>query len=98
VTYYRNRPNPHFSVAVRTLVSRIYRACWGEQKGDDVATEKLARRCGVTPIRSTEDLYALAQPELWNSEADYNAFLAGLYATRHGCRLTGAGARLLSFS
>jgi hypothetical protein len=51
--------------------------------GDDVPTDELARRCGVTPIHSIEDLDALALPELWDSEADYNAFLADLYAARH---------------
>lgn len=50
---------------------------------DDVSTDELARRRGVTPIRSTEDLDELAHPELWDSEADYDAFLADLHAARH---------------
>jgi hypothetical protein len=65
-------------------MSRIYWARWGEQKGDDVATDELARRCGVTPIRSLEDLGALAQPEFWDSDADFDAFLADLYAAHRG--------------
>jgi hypothetical protein len=49
---------------------------------DDVPTDELVRRSGVTPIRSTEDLDDLAHPDLWDSEADYEAFLADLYAAR----------------
>lgn len=37
---------------------------------------------GVTPILSSRDLDSLAQPELWDSDADYETFLADLYATR----------------
>lgn len=37
---------------------------------------------GVTPILSSRDLDALAHPELWDSDADYDAFLADLYAAR----------------
>jgi len=50
--------------------------------GDDLPTEEIGLRCGVAPIRSTEDLDALAQPELWDYEADYEAFLVDLYAAR----------------
>ena len=50
--------------------------------GDDLPTEEIGLRCGVAPIRSTEDLDALAHPELWNSDADYDAFLADRYAAR----------------
>ena len=49
---------------------------------DDVPTDELARRCGVTPILSTKDLDDLAHPDLWDSEADYDAFLDDLYAAR----------------
>ena len=45
----------------------------------DLPTEELARRQGVTPVTS---LRALEHPELWDSDEDYEAFLADLYASR----------------
>ncbi|TCK20700.1 hypothetical protein EV378_4661 [Pseudonocardia endophytica] len=52
-----------------------------DQPGDDgyVSTEELARRQGVGPIESVEDL---AQPDLWESDEEYEDFLADLYASR----------------
>jgi hypothetical protein len=44
-----------------------------------VPTEELARRQGVKPITSVDEL---AQPELWESDGEYEAFLADLYASR----------------
>jgi hypothetical protein len=38
------------------------------------------RRGGREPIVSIDDL---AQPDLWESEQEYQDFLADLYATRH---------------
>ena len=46
---------------------------------DFVSTEELVRRQGVKPIKSVDDL---AQPDLWESDEEYEAFLADLYASR----------------
>ena len=46
---------------------------------DFVPTEELARRQGVKPITSVDEL---AQPDLWESDEEYEAFLADLYASR----------------
>lgn len=48
----------------------------------DLPTEDLARRQGVTPVASLQELRALSHPELWDSDEDYEAFLADLYASR----------------
>jgi hypothetical protein len=44
-----------------------------------VPTEELGRRQGVMPITSLDEL---AQPDLWESDEEYEAFLADLYASR----------------
>jgi hypothetical protein len=50
-------------------------------KDDDfVLTEELARRQGVKPIDSVEDLAAAVDP--FEFDEDYEAFLANLYASR----------------
>jgi hypothetical protein len=46
---------------------------------DDVPVEELARRQGVQPVASLDEL---AQPELWESEQEFEDFLADLYASR----------------
>lgn len=46
---------------------------------DDLTTEELARRQGVKPIASLDEL---AQPDLWESDEEYVEFLADLYASR----------------
>lgn len=46
---------------------------------DDVPVEELARRQGVRPVASLDEL---AQPELWESEQEFQDFLADLYASR----------------
>ncbi len=46
---------------------------------DDLPIEELARRQGVEPVGSLDDL---AQPDLWESDAEYEEFLADLYASR----------------
>jgi hypothetical protein len=46
---------------------------------DFVSTEELARRQGVKPIKSVDEL---AQPDLWESDEEYEGFLADLYASR----------------
>jgi hypothetical protein len=47
---------------------------------DFVPTEELARRQGVRPIKSVEDLAAAEDP--FESDEEYEAFLANLYASR----------------
>jgi len=46
---------------------------------DDVPIEELARRQDVGPIASLDEL---AQPDLWESEQEYQDFLADLYLSR----------------
>jgi len=46
---------------------------------DFVPTEKLVRRQGVKPIASVDEL---AQPDPWQSDEEYEAFHADLYASR----------------
>jgi len=45
----------------------------------ELSTEELARRQGVGPVASVHEL---AQPDLWDSDEDYEAFLTDLYASR----------------
>jgi len=45
----------------------------------DVPTHELARQQGVVPVTSLD---RLAQPDLWESEQEYEAFLADLYTSR----------------
>jgi hypothetical protein len=47
---------------------------------DFVPTEELARRQGIRPIKSVEELAAAEDP--FESDEEYEAFLADLYATR----------------
>lgn len=46
---------------------------------DFIPTEELVRRQGIQPIISVKDL---AQPDPWESEEEYQEFLADLYASR----------------
>jgi hypothetical protein len=46
---------------------------------EHVPIEELARRQGVEPLRSLEELAFL---ELWDSDKEYEQFLADLYASR----------------
>lgn len=46
---------------------------------DDLPIAELARRQGVKPVASLDDL---AQPDLWDSDQEYEDFLADLYASR----------------
>ena len=46
---------------------------------DFIPTEELVRRQGIQPIISADDL---AQADPWESEEEYQAFLADLYASR----------------
>lgn len=47
--------------------------------GRHVPVAELARRQGVKPIESVADL---AQPDLFDSDEEYEEFLADLYASR----------------
>lgn len=47
--------------------------------GDDLSLDELARRQGMQPAGS---LAELAQPDLWESDTEYEEFLADLYASR----------------
>jgi hypothetical protein len=44
-----------------------------------LSIEQLASRQGVTPLASASDL---AQPDIFESDDEYEAFLADLYASR----------------
>jgi hypothetical protein len=44
---------------------------------DGPSTEELARQQGIGPVKSLREL---AHPELWDSDEDYEAFLADLSA------------------
>jgi hypothetical protein len=46
---------------------------------DDLPFDELAKRQGVAAVGS---LAELAQPNLWESDEEYDAFLADLYASR----------------
>lgn len=49
---------------------------------DEISTEELARRQGVRPISTVADLAALAHPDAWESEEEFEDFLADLSASR----------------
>ncbi|MFI5960526.1 hypothetical protein [Cryptosporangium sp. NPDC051539] len=48
---------------------------------DEPSLDELARRQGVKRVTSLSEL---AHPELWESDEDYEQFLADLYASRRG--------------
>jgi hypothetical protein len=50
---------------------------------DELPTEEFARRQGVRPIISVEDIKALAHPGAWESDEEFKDFLTNLYASRH---------------
>lgn len=45
----------------------------------ELSIDELARQQGVKPIESLADL---AQPDLWESDEEYEEFLADLYTSR----------------
>ena len=51
----------------------------GPLPADELTFDELARRQGVEPVRS---LAELAQPDLWESDEEYEDFLTDLYASR----------------
>jgi hypothetical protein len=48
---------------------------------DEPSLDELARRQGIKPVTSLSEL---AHPELWESDEEYEQFLADLYASRRG--------------
>lgn len=50
-----------------------------ELREEDLSIEELARRQGVRPIKSVDEL---AEPEAFESDAELDEFLADLYASR----------------
>jgi hypothetical protein len=48
---------------------------------EDVSVDELARQQGVRPVRSVDDM---TRPELFESDQEWDAFLADLYASRQG--------------
>ena len=46
---------------------------------DEASVEELARRQGVQPVASVEDM---ARPGLFDSDQEWDEFLADLYASR----------------
>jgi hypothetical protein len=51
---------------------------WGT--AEHVPVDELARRQGVRPIESVDEL---ARPDLFESDEELDEFLADLYASRH---------------
>lgn len=49
---------------------------WSEE---ELPTEELARRAGIRPITSVDEL---SEPEAFESDAELDEFLADLYASR----------------
>jgi hypothetical protein len=52
---------------------------WPHRRREHVPAEELARRQGVQPIKTVDEL---AMPDLFETDEEYEAFLADLYATR----------------
>ena len=51
-----------------------------EQSPDDeVSTEELARQQGIRPVESVDEM---ARPDLFDSDEEWEGFLADLYASR----------------
>ena len=63
-------------VVVMTSAERL--SSWPAD--DFVSTEELARRQGVKPLESAEDL--AITPDPFENDAEYEEFLADLYASR----------------
>lgn len=51
----------------------------GRSSGEHLSVEELARRQGVRPLTSADDLI---QPGIFESEEELDEFLADLYASR----------------
>jgi hypothetical protein len=50
-----------------------------QSPADEVSTEELARQQGVWPVESVDEM---ARPDLFDSDDDWEEFLADLYASR----------------
>jgi hypothetical protein len=51
----------------------------GPPPADEVPVEELARRQGIKPVESVDDM---ARPGLFDSDEEWEEFLADLYASR----------------
>jgi hypothetical protein len=51
----------------------------GRPTADEVPVEELARRQGIKPVESVDDM---ARPGLFDSDEEWEEFLADLYASR----------------
>jgi hypothetical protein len=51
-----------------------------QPSADEVSTEELSRQQRVLPVESVDDV---ARPALFNSDWEWEEFLADLYASRH---------------
>jgi hypothetical protein len=50
-----------------------------QSSADELSTEELARLHGVRPVESVDEM---ARPDLFDSDEDWEEFLADLYASR----------------
>ncbi len=50
-----------------------------QSPADEISMEELARQQGVRPVESVDDM---ARPDLFDSEEEWEEFLADLYASR----------------
>jgi len=50
-----------------------------QTRWEDLSTEELVRRSGVQPVT---DIDAMAHPELWDSDEQFEDFITDLYASR----------------
>ncbi len=57
----------------------------GQPSANELSTEDLARRQGVRPVESVDDM---ARPGLFDSDEEWEVFLANLYASRHSDTVT----------
>jgi hypothetical protein len=73
----RVEPWPHRQEVINVTMPDEQPTPW--QDDDELSVEELARRQGVKPIKTVDEL---AQPDLWESNEEYEAFLADLYASR----------------
>jgi len=56
-----------------------------QPSAEEISTEDLARRQGVRPVESVDDM---ARPGLFDSDEEWEVFLANLYASRHSDAVT----------
>lgn len=56
-----------------------------QHSADELSTEDLARWQGVRPVESVDDM---ARPGPFDSDEEWEVFLANLYASRHSDMVT----------